>query len=95
MTVAEDVQLNKMHPIISDAAMSEDVTPPEPATAVNNTISPIEEVPAATTSSHEQEQTTSSYKPSSSDATVLIAEDPSVAEEPVTIDTSNDVIKCH
>jgi len=54
VTTAEDVRLDKMHPIISDAAMSEDVTPP-----TVNVISPSENLPVtiATTTTVESAQT--------------------------------------
>lgn len=54
-TLAEDIRLDKMHPIISDAAMSDVVTPP-----TVNIISPSEDllVTIATTTTVESAQTT-------------------------------------
>ena len=93
MTAADDVQLDKMHPIISDAAISS--APPPPTV---NIISPVDDQPPVddqqvtiATSTVESTHTTSSYEPHPSDATMVINEE-TATDEPVNIDTGKDYV---
>ena len=92
VSVTEDIRLDKIHPIISDAAMS---TAPPPAPVVN-VISPTEDQPVTvatvepveTVPSYEPTETVPNYDPPSSDAAMVTAD----KEAPIEDDTSNDVI---
>lgn len=106
MSGAEDVQLDKMHPIISDAAKSS--APPPPTV---NIISPVDdednefEIPteddplfnkppvddqySAIPPDDDITPTASSYKPHSSDDT-MVTDEVATADEPINIDTGND-----
>lgn len=87
VTTAEDVQLDKMHPIISDAAMS--VAPP-PAV---NIISPTEDQPVTIATATTAESTqTSNNEPHSSDAAMVTAEETPVTDELINTDTSNGIV---
>jgi len=88
VTAAEDdIQLDKMHPIISDAIMSEVVTPP----TVN--IKSPSPVAIATSTTFEPAQTTFSYEPHPPETTIITSEEStsSVTNEPINNDTGN----CH
>ena len=92
ISATEDIQLDKMHPIISDAAIS---AAPPPAPVINvisptedqpvtvATIEPVESVP-----SYEPTETVPGYEPPSSDAAMVTTD----KETPIEDDTSNDVI---
>lgn len=88
VTAVEDVQLDKMHPIISDAAMSEVVTAP-----TVNIISPSP-IAITTTTTFEPPQTTSSYEPHPLETTMVTTEgstSSSAINEPINTVTGN----CH
>ena len=88
VTAAEDIQLDRMHPIISDAAMS--VAPPPPPAV--NVISPTEDQPV-TIATVELTETVPCDEPPKSDVGMVTVdkEDPT-EDEVINTDTSNDVM---